>query len=245
MEHLIERAVVAIYERYSEPIHLEELARTAMLSKFHFLRVFRCVTGVTPGRFLSAVRLQEAKRLLLTTSFNVAYISAQVGYSGAGTFTRRFTESVGLSPTQYRKMSRGDPSIQIKRVTPPLMSKVCGSVSGTIDAVDEPLSSIYIGAFDSPILQGHPAASVAAADPGAFRLDSVPPGTWYIHAVARGSHIPAAPYCDQPLLVDTVGPVIVRPNRQLDLDVTVRPLDWSRPPILFALPGLDPVPSRT
>jgi AraC family transcriptional regulator len=245
MEHLIERAVVAIYERYSEPIHLEELARTAMLSKFHFLRVFRCVTGVTPGRFLSAVRLQEAKRLLLTTSFNVAYISAQVGYSGTGTFTRRFTESVGLSPTQYRKMSRGDPSIQMKRAAPHLMSKVCGSVSGTIDAVGVPLSSIYIGAFDSPILQGHPAASVDVPEPGTFQLDSVPPGTWYIHAVARGSDLPTAPYCDEPLLVDTVGPVTVRPNRQLDLDVTVRPLNWSRPPILFALPGLDPVPTAT
>jgi AraC family transcriptional regulator len=245
MEHLIERAVTAIYERHSEPIHLEELARTAMLSKFHFLRVFRCVTGVTPGRFLSAVRLQEAKRLLLSTSFNVAYISAQVGYSGTGTFTRRFTESVGLSPTQYRKMSRGDPSVQIKRAAPDLMSRAAGSVAGTIDAVGPPMSSIYIGVFDSPILQGHPVASVAVPETGAFRLDSVPPGTWYVHAVAHGSYLPTAPYCDQPLLVATVGPVVVRPNRQLDLDVTIRPVDWTRPPILFALPGLDPVPSAT
>ena len=245
MEHLIERAVSAIYERYGEPIHLEELARTAMLSKFHFLRVFRCVTGVTPGRFLSAVRLQEAKRLLLTTSFNVAYISAQVGYSGTGTFTRRFTESVGLSPTQYRKMSRGDLSVHVKRTAPQMMTKVCGSISGTIDAVGVPLSEIYIGAFDSPILQGHPAASAAVPEPGTFRLNSVPPGTWYVHAVARGAHLPTAPYRDQPLLVDTVGPIVVRPNRQLELDVTVRPMDWSRPPILFALPGMDPIPSTT
>ncbi|MEU8382593.1 AraC family transcriptional regulator [Streptosporangium sp. NPDC048865] len=243
MEYLIERAVTAIHERYSEPLHLEDLAKMAMLSKFHFLRMFRRATGVTPGRFLSAVRLQEAKRLLLTTSFNVAYISAQVGYSGTGTFTRRFSESVGLSPTQYRRMTQGDEDIRVGTAAPHALTKACGSMTGTIEVLGAPLSSIYIGVFNSPILQGHPYACAMRDQPGPFRLTSIPPGTWYLHAVAHGAHSPMTPYCDQPLLVDTAGPITVRPNREVELHVAIRPLDWTRPPILLALPGLDPLPS--
>src|SRR3954464_11708012 len=74
MEHLVRHAVTTIRERFWEPLSLEELARGAMVSKYHFLRVFTRVTGVTPGRFLCAVRLQEAKVLLLSTQLTVADI---------------------------------------------------------------------------------------------------------------------------------------------------------------------------
>ncbi|MEU5987405.1 AraC family transcriptional regulator [Spirillospora sp. NPDC047418] len=243
MEHLIERAVLAIHERYGEPLRLEELAQTAMLSKYHFLRVFRRVTGVTPGRYLSAVRLQEAKRLLLTTSFNVAHISAQVGYSGTGTFTRRFSESVGMSPTQYRRMGHSGAAVRRETAAPHPPSRARGALAGTIEVVEPPRSPVYVGVFDSPILQGRPSACDLFAAPGLFRLPAIPVGTWYLHAVAHGAHPPVTPYCDQPLLVDTVGPIVVRPNRELRLDLTIRPLDWTRPPVLLALPGLAPVPS--
>ncbi|CAM5566892.1 HTH-type transcriptional activator RhaR [Streptomyces glaucescens] len=108
MEHLAQGAVITIRERFHEPLSLDDLARSVMVSKFYFLRVFRRITGVTPGRFLSAVRLHEAKRLLADTRLNVADISAQVCYSSTGTFSRRFTASVGISPTQYRRISRGE-----------------------------------------------------------------------------------------------------------------------------------------
>ena len=79
------------------------MARAAMFSKFHFSRIFRRVTGVSPGRFLSAIRLQEAKHLLVSTTLNVADISLRVGYNSVGTFSSRFTRSVGMSPTAYRR----------------------------------------------------------------------------------------------------------------------------------------------
>ncbi|WP_425442561.1 helix-turn-helix domain-containing protein [Streptomyces colonosanans] len=94
-------------ENYHEPLVLDDLARSAMMSKFYFIRVFQRTTGVTPGRFLSAVRLHEAKSHLVHSSLNVAEISARVGYSSASTFSRRFTASVGLSPTQFRRSGRG------------------------------------------------------------------------------------------------------------------------------------------
>jgi hypothetical protein len=56
------------------------MARAALFSKFHFTRLFQRATGLSPGRFLSALRLERAKQLLVSTSLNVIDISHQVGY---------------------------------------------------------------------------------------------------------------------------------------------------------------------
>ncbi|MEV7885304.1 helix-turn-helix domain-containing protein [Streptomyces sp. NPDC002817] len=251
MEHLVQHAVTTIRERYWEPLSLDELARSAMVSKFHFLRVFSRVTGVTPGRFLSAVRLQEAKRLLLSTSLNVADVSAQVGYSSTGSFTRRFTESVGLSPTQYRKLSlaaRDDPGEPAATGAAPAASvpasadRCTGSVTGALRTAEAALSPIYVGAFDSPILQGAPVSWSNASAPGRFTLARVPEGTWYIHAVAQGSPPHSAADPELGLLMATVGPMQVGVDTAHRLDITLSPPDWTCPPVLSALPGIDRQP---
>src|SRR2546430_14701048 len=90
-------------ENLGEPLTVDDMAREALFSKFHFTRIFQRTTGVSPGRFLSALRLQQAKRLLVSTSLNVADISLRVGYNSVGTFSSRFTRSVGLCPTEYRR----------------------------------------------------------------------------------------------------------------------------------------------
>jgi AraC family transcriptional regulator len=101
-EAAVRRAINAMRENLSDPLNIDDMARVAMFSKFHFTRVFQRVTGISPGRFLSAVRLQEAKRLLISTKLNVADISLRVGYASVGTFSTRFTKSVGVPPTTYR-----------------------------------------------------------------------------------------------------------------------------------------------
>ncbi|WCD91385.1 HTH-type transcriptional regulator (plasmid) [Streptomyces xanthophaeus] len=249
MEHLVQHAVTTIRERFGEPLTLDELACTAMVSKYHFLRMFTRVTGVTPGRFLTAVRLQEAKRLLLSTSLNVADVSAQVGYSSTGSFTRRFTESVGLSPTQYRKLSLGareetqepEPS-EAAPAADGTADRRTGSVTGVVRTAGSVRSPIYVGAFDSPILQGAPASWSNASAPGRFTLPRIPTGTWYIHAVARGSHPDSAAAPGPTQLIATVGPVPVKGDTASHLDIALSPLDWTRPPILSALVGLEAQP---
>ena len=62
MNSAVDRAVSCIWERYSDPLSLADMARSAMLSRFHFARVFEKQTGVSPGRFLAAVRIYQAKR---------------------------------------------------------------------------------------------------------------------------------------------------------------------------------------
>jgi AraC family transcriptional regulator len=99
---IIDDVIRHIYARFSEPITIDDMARSAMYSRFHFSRVFREVTGVSPGQFLTTVRIQEAKRLLLTTPLTVKEITVRVGYSSVGTFSAKFKDVVGMSPTAYR-----------------------------------------------------------------------------------------------------------------------------------------------
>src|SRR5579859_5367880 len=106
MQAAIERAIDTMWARYHEPLSLADIADTAILSKFYFSRVFRNFTGTSPGRFLTAIRLSKAKQLLLETSLSVAEISYMVGYNSLGTFTSRFTHSVGVSPARYRALSQ-------------------------------------------------------------------------------------------------------------------------------------------
>ncbi|MEU3256064.1 AraC family transcriptional regulator [Streptomyces sp. NPDC006997] len=238
MEHAVRHTVTLIRERFGEPLTLDDLARHVMVSKYHLLRVFTRVTGVTPGRFLTAVRLQEAQRLLLSTPLTVADISARVGYSSTGSFTRRFTELVGLSPTQYRRLS-----LTSVRTTPPAapyaFAAPTGWVTGTLHTDGTDLTSASVGAFDSSLLQGVPAAWSNTCAPGHFTLPRVPEGTWYIHAVARTRPTPAS---TDRVLVATVGPVLVEGHAPGPLDITLSPMDWTRPPILSASMGIDPQP---
>jgi len=247
MEVLIQRVVDLIQERYSEPLNLDELARTAIMSKFHFLRTFRDVTGVTPGRFLSAVRLEAAKELLLTTSLNVSDISARVGYSSTGSFTRRFTESVGCSPTQYRHAGglRGTSGAEEVANGANGADRADGAdgasggcISGSVRGISPNVSAIYIGVFDSPILERFPADQAMVTAPGRFRLAGVPTGTWWVHAVAHGASPESAANLADALLVDTAGPFEITADSRLELELTVRPRAWSHPPVLLALPDL-------
>src|SRR6266545_1373534 len=112
-ERAVLRAIGAMRERLGEQLTVDDLARAAMFSKFHFSRMFQRVTGVSPGRFLSALRLQKAKHLLVSTTMSVADISVHVGYNSVGTFSSRFSRSVGMSPTTYRRRAGYAPVIPI------------------------------------------------------------------------------------------------------------------------------------
>ena len=93
-----------------EPISLHDMSRVAYLSTFHFNRVFHQITGLPPAKFISAMRLDEAKRLLLNTNQSITDICFEVGYNSLSTFTRRFTQRVGLGPREFRYLA--------ERITP-------------------------------------------------------------------------------------------------------------------------------
>ncbi|WP_194916717.1 helix-turn-helix domain-containing protein [Catenulispora rubra] len=233
MEQLIRQAVDLMRARYFDPLTLDDMADAAIMSKFHFIRMFRVVVGVTPCRYLSALRIQHAKRLLRSTTMNVSEISAEVGYSSTGSFTRRFTASVGCSPIQYRNHAL----VEQRRVVPAHPGG--GAVTGTLHAPDQAAPALYVGVFESPILECPPVAHAVLERPGAFRLDRVPAGAWYLHAI--GSVAPGGDGARRArrLLVDSRGPVEVASGGKVEVDLTVEPHRWTDPPMLFALPQLE------
>lgn len=85
-----------------EPVQLPDVAAVAHVSPFHFHRTFVRAYGETPHAFLTRLRVDRAKALLATTDLPVVEICLAVGYSSVGTFSRRFAELVGRSPTEYR-----------------------------------------------------------------------------------------------------------------------------------------------
>ncbi|WP_238680407.1 helix-turn-helix domain-containing protein [Micromonospora trifolii] len=240
---MVSSVVDTIRTRYSEPLRLDDLASAAFVSKFHLLRTFHKQTNITPGRFLAAVRLQEAKRMLYVTSLNVANIATQVGYSSTGSFTRRFTDAVGLSPIRYRRMSRGQ---RFDFTHTGRSASWCegARVTGVVSTPHPIASPIFVGAFDSPILQGEPRASTLLAEPGPFEICGLPCGRWYFHAVALrpGETAPSELDPEAPMLAGCVGPVlhIDRGLRKVPSDLVLTPPEPTDPPILFARLGLAP-----
>jgi AraC family transcriptional regulator len=85
-----------------EPLSLAALAEAAGFSPFHFLRVFRHVTGTTPHQYLIGARLRLATRLLLDTKRSVTQVAYDVGFQDLSNFVRTFHRVIGCTPRDYR-----------------------------------------------------------------------------------------------------------------------------------------------
>ncbi len=90
-------------EHTAEEFSLDRLAAQAGLSKFHFQRLFKAATGVTPTRYHIDLRINEARRLLRETRMSVVDVALEVGYANPSHFARLFRRETGLSPSDYRR----------------------------------------------------------------------------------------------------------------------------------------------
>jgi AraC-like DNA-binding protein len=243
MQAAIERAIDTMWARYHEPLSLADIADTAILSKFYFSRVFRNFTGTSPGRFLTAIRLSKAKQLLLETSLSVAEISYMVGYNSLGTFTSRFTHSVGVSPARYRALSQvGIPSLSA--FSECSAQEKTGSVYGWVEVPETGTPvRVYLGAFEDPVVQGAPVACDILSGSGPYRLDAVSEGRYHLRvAVVAVRDLDPLPWNRRPLFVGSTKEIGIKAGRNLEVDITTRPAGTLDLPILLALPELD---SRT
>ena len=240
----VERAIECIWERYSEPLSLTEIAESALLSRFYFARLFRSETGITPGRFLAAIRIHQAKSLLLSTSMSITDISSAVGYNSLGSFTNYFTASVGVSPGRFRRQARtgrfGLPGPQPYPCT--------GAVAGTVSLPEgHGNARVYVGAFRTPIV-AYPAAASVIVDvpsgrPSCYYLPDVPEGTWYVHAVGVADGAGPDARAGRTSLVGARGSVAVTADSVTSAAVRLRRGRPADPPILLALPDLEPLPA--
>ncbi len=98
----IARTLRRLEDRAAEPHTLADLARSAGLSRYHFLRTFKAVAGVTPHQWLLRARLRDAARRLATTRAPVTQVALDVGFDDLSNFIRSFRAEFGVSPGRYR-----------------------------------------------------------------------------------------------------------------------------------------------
>ena len=101
LRHL-RRARDLIDREYARPLDVPALARAAFMSPAHFSRQFRAAYGETPYSYLMTRRIERAKTLLRRGDLSVTDVCFAVGCSSLGTFSTRFTELVGETPSAYR-----------------------------------------------------------------------------------------------------------------------------------------------
>ncbi|MCZ9347343.1 helix-turn-helix transcriptional regulator [Streptomyces sp. TRM76130] len=92
---------------YAEPLDVPALARVAMMSAGHFSRSFRAAYGETPYSYLMTRRVERAKALLRRGDLSVTEVCFAVGCTSLGSFSTRFTELVGQSPSAYKARDHG------------------------------------------------------------------------------------------------------------------------------------------
>ena len=103
------RARDAMDLSYAEQLDIPRLAKIAMISDAHFIRIFKSTFGETPHRYLQRRRVERAMYLLAQTKKDVTEISFEVGFSSPGTFSRTFKQIVGQAPQRFREQARPIP----------------------------------------------------------------------------------------------------------------------------------------
>ncbi|GCE07699.1 helix-turn-helix domain-containing protein [Dictyobacter aurantiacus] len=234
---------------YHTPLTLQTIADYVQLSPFHFNRIFRSITGVPPSVYLAALRIDQAKKMLLRTDYSVTSICFDIGYNSLGTFTTRFTQLVGVTPTQLRRISRDQEaaalfqnwddlklSLEVFRHYPEK-----GTIEGNIFFPQSFDGLIFIGLFRDPIPQGDPVSATVLTETGYYCLPLVPPGKYYLFATAlpRSDDFRTM-FESGAYLRCTRQPVISMPheNMRKTEDLVLNMKSWTDTPILLALPWL-------
>jgi AraC family transcriptional regulator len=242
----VERAIQTMHTHLQELLTLEDLASVAYLSPSHFNRVFRRLIGIPPVEFLSALRFQAARRLLLTTPLKVTDICFEVGYTSTGTFTSRFTQMVGLSPRLLRQRAHafeplpGEHAGLCPTTSSGLPRK--NALLGRISAPATFRGTIYVGLFTSPIPQGVPVRCTTLRSPGVYLLHGIADGVYHLRAaafpVAADLHSALLPG-EKMLLGNNASPLVIRHGHVFgDADLVLHPPHLTDPPLVMGLPLL-------
>ena len=99
----IKTAVAYIEAHYDRPLDLPQIAAKLSWTPGHFSRVFSRLVGTPPRRFIEAIRIREARRLLASADTSIAEVAGRVGYDDPNYFSRAFQRVVGQPPTRYRQ----------------------------------------------------------------------------------------------------------------------------------------------
>lgn len=175
IEHAVDRVIALMEQDLTCERGIGDLADQVHYSKFHFTREFTRITGTNPRRFLSALRMNRAKELIRTTDRSVTEITHMVGFTSVGTFSDRFRQLVGQSPSHWRRSTSTD---DIPRPFGDVGGTECHGMLELPDGA--PSLTCYVAAFSDSIIQGRPAAATMIAGSGEFVLRNLPRRHWTI-----------------------------------------------------------------
>lgn len=124
---LLRRVRDRMDREFAQPLNVDALARDVHMSSGHLSRSFKAAYGESPYSYLMTRRVERAMALLRRGDLSVTEVCFAVGFSSLGTFSTRFTELVGISPSAYRQRadeSDGElPSCVTRAVTRPVRNR--------------------------------------------------------------------------------------------------------------------------
>ena len=243
----VERAIRHMKEHLADPLDLDELAQIAAISKFHFVRVFDETTGTTPHHFLSCLRIQRAKELLLKSGTPITEICMEVGYNSLGTFSTTFSQLVGLSPQEFRAMPKRLTAKQFAAAIWRYLAarkKISGPViKGVVEGPSRPKGFVFVGTFTRGVPLGVPFSGTVMIGHGKFCIER--PALPEFHLLAALLPLSASL---SDMAANLPISLVASLRVQNDLNAAsesqhlrLRPLRPTDPPIVLALPALPPL----
>ena len=236
----IERLVAELRSDLTRAVSLGEMGEIAAMSPFHLNRVVREITGLPPVALHGAFRLQEAKRLLLTTDASVTDACFAVGFSSLGSFSSRFTSQVGATPSDFKRAplvvdGYAEQLVALIDARPRLtvMHGVSGELVG--EGIDDGL--FFIGIYPSAVARGFPVCGEVLRQPGPFVVPNVPDGTWVALVACVTSAGPSIDWVmpDNEPWVGVSGPITVVEGRATsEIVIRMRRRSAIESPVLLA-----------
>ncbi|MBM7583603.1 AraC-like DNA-binding protein [Bacillus pakistanensis] len=243
----IDEAIEYIHQHIYEPLSLSRLAGHVAYSPYHFTRMFKERIGLSPLYYVSSLRLQKAKELLIWTDLSVRDVGLEIGQQSLGTFTSRFSERVGMTPSQFRNstIQAEDHFQSLQRLgdwrtlNPAAFQHA--KIEGTIKSELPFEGVILIGLFSKPIPEGPPLYGTLLPSLGDFCFTNVKRGTYYLMAtsVSWGMKTTDILLPHNTLRTRSKEPIIVEPSYSvIRKEVILYPPRLDDPPILISLPLL-------
>lgn len=245
-ETSVVRAIRHMKERLAEPLDLDEIARVAAISKFHLVRVFDEITGTTPHHFLACLRMQQAKELLLKSDRTITDVCLEVGYASLGTFSKTFSELVGVSPQEFRAMPKKLSAKQFAMAIWKYLAarrRVKGPVlEGVVEGPRSPKGFTFVGTFTRGVPLGVPYSGTVMIGHGEFWIEKPPMEEFHLLAalVPLGANFTDMVANIPVKMVASLRVMSVSHGAQKPL-LKLRPLRPTDPPIVMALPALPPL----
>jgi len=246
-ETAVVRAISHMREHLADPLDLDALAGIAAISKFHLVRVFDEITGTTPHHFLACLRVQRAKELLLKSDSMITDVCLEVGYNSLGTFSKTFSELVGVSPQEFRtlpkRLTAAQFAVAIWRYLANRKKISKAAIEGMVEGPARTKGFTFVGTFTSGVPLGVPVSGTVMIGCGKFRIERPPIPE--IHLLA--AFVPLSAKLAE-VMVNI--PISLVASRRVSVEnlptpemprLRLRPLRPTDPPIVMALPALPPL----